>query len=61
MTTKRIQREIKDLQAEDLGGMTLSPSENNFFLWTGSIPGPEGSPYEGGVFRLSIELAPDYP
>ena len=61
MTMKRIQREIKDLQTENLGGMTLQPSEDNVFNWRASIPGPEGSPYEGGVFRLNIDLLPDYP
>ena len=41
--------------------MTLAPSENNLFCWKASIPGPEGSPYEGGVFNLVVELANDYP
>jgi ubiquitin-conjugating enzyme E2 D/E len=61
MTIKRIHREIKDLEKEDLGGMSLAPSENNLFNWKASIPGPEGSPYEGGVFNLVVELANDYP
>ena len=41
--------------------MTLAPLENNLFSWKASIPGPEGSPYEGGVFNLVVELANDYP
>ncbi|KAH8109917.1 ubiquitin-conjugating enzyme/RWD-like protein [Phellopilus nigrolimitatus] len=61
MTMKRINREIKDLQKEDLGGMTLEPSEANVFHWKASIPGPEGSPYEGGVFSLAVDLGSDYP
>ncbi|EJD08521.1 uncharacterized protein FOMMEDRAFT_144366 [Fomitiporia mediterranea MF3/22] len=61
MTMKRINREIKDLGKEDLGDMTLEPEENNMFVWKASIPGPEGSPYEGGVFNLKVELAQDYP
>ena len=58
---KRINREIADLAKEQLGGMTLAPTEDNMFLWKGSIPGPEGSPYEGGVFKVDIELMKDYP
>ena len=33
MTLKRINREIKDLKLEDLGGMTLEPSDDNMFIW----------------------------
>lgn len=40
--------------------MTIGPTDN-LFLWNASIPGQEGSPYEGGVFRLEIHLPPDYP
>lgn len=58
---KRINREIADLAKEELGGMTLAPVESNMFVWKGSIPGPEGSPYEGGVFQVNIELMNDYP
>ncbi|KAJ4474447.1 ubiquitin-conjugating enzyme/RWD-like protein [Lentinula aciculospora] len=61
MTLKRIHREVADLKKEDLGAMTLTPSEDNLFLWKGQIPGPAGSIYEGGVFDLDVNLAMDYP
>jgi hypothetical protein len=61
MTMKRIHREITDLKKEDLGALTLAPAEDSLFLWKGTIPGPEGSVYEGGVFNLDVMLAPDYP
>jgi len=41
--------------------MTLSPSEDNLFSWKGTIPGPQGSVYEGGIFSIEIILATDYP
>jgi len=40
--------------------MTIEPTDN-LFLWNASIPGHEGSPYEGGLFRLEIHLPHDYP
>lgn len=46
---------------EDMGEITLKPSESNMFNWTATLPGPEGSVYEGGVFKLTITLPPDYP
>lgn len=61
MTMKRIHREIADLAKEDMGGMSLAPSDNNLFSWKATIPGPEGSPYEGGLFKLAVDLAADYP
>lgn len=61
MTMKRIHREIADLKEEDMGEMTLAPHDDNLFEWRGAIPGPAGSPYENGLFNISVELAPDYP
>ncbi|KAG2159122.1 ubiquitin-conjugating enzyme/RWD-like protein [Suillus bovinus] len=61
MTVKRIHREVADAKKEDLGPITLAPSADNLFRWAGTIPGPQGSPYEGGVFNINIQLANDYP
>ena len=61
MTLKRIHREVADLKKEDLGAIVLTPSDDNLFLWKGSIPGPEGSVYEGGVFNFEVVLPSDYP
>lgn len=60
MALKRIHKEIADIRKEDLGGMKIEPTDN-LFLWNASIPGQEGSPYEGGLFRLEIHLPHDYP
>ncbi|KAJ7248206.1 ubiquitin-conjugating enzyme/RWD-like protein [Mycena haematopus] len=59
-TLKRINKEIADVKKEDLGNITLIPSDN-LFVWQGTLPGPEGSVYEGGIFSLAINLPPDYP
>ncbi|KDQ07542.1 hypothetical protein BOTBODRAFT_38739 [Botryobasidium botryosum FD-172 SS1] len=61
MTVKRIYREISDLKKEDMGKMTLAPTEASMFEWKGTIPGPEGSVYEGGMFNLTITIPNDYP
>jgi len=58
---KRINREISDIQKEDLGAMKLAPTEENIYVWTGTIPGPEGSVYEGGFFDIEVILPQDYP
>ncbi|KAI0635443.1 ubiquitin-conjugating enzyme/RWD-like protein [Trametes polyzona] len=61
MTLKRIHREIADLKKEDLGAIKLAPSDDDLFHWNATIPGPEGSVYEGGVFQVEITLGHDYP
>lgn len=40
----------------------LRPTTTDSLLhWTGLIRGPVGTPYEGGVFQLSIRVGTDYP
>merc|ERR1711865_1152721 len=29
--------------------------------WKGTLKGPTGTPYEGGIFKIDIQLPPDYP
>jgi ubiquitin-conjugating enzyme E2 D/E len=57
---KRINKEISDVKKEDLGDITLVPSDD-LFVWHGTLPGPEGSVYEGGIFKIAVNLPPDYP
>ncbi|KAJ7578692.1 ubiquitin-conjugating enzyme/RWD-like protein [Mycena floridula] len=61
MTLKRIHREIADLRKEDLGDITLTPFEDSLYFFKGTIPGPTGSVYEGGVFDIDMQLLHDYP
>ncbi|KAK4051891.1 hypothetical protein OIV83_002596 [Microbotryomycetes sp. JL201] len=62
-SAKRIAREIQDVKKESLPpGCTAAPiADDKLFDWRGQIEGPPDSPYEGGMFELSITLPPDYP
>ena len=59
---KRIQKELKELETnppENCSAGLITPT--NLYNWHATILGPQGSPYEGGVFKLNIKLEPDYP
>ena len=36
-------------------------NEDDLFLWEAMIQGPEGTPYEGGVFPAELKFPKDYP
>lgn len=62
MSSRRIAKELKDLESEDLGTCSAGPSSpDNLYAWTGTIIGPSDSPYAGGVFHLAILFPVDYP
>ncbi|GAN01029.1 ubiquitin-conjugating enzyme [Mucor ambiguus] len=43
-------------------GITAGPvDENNFFEWEALIAGPEGTPFEGGLFPATLTFPKDYP
>lgn len=58
---RRLMRDFKQLQEEPPEGISGAPNEDNLMKWTAVIFGPEGTPWEGGIFRLSLEFSKDYP
>ena len=43
-------------------GITAGPvSEDDMFIWEALIQGPEGTPFEGGVFPAELRFPKDYP
>lgn len=61
MAQARLMREIKE--SERLGeNISAGPSsDSDLFHWNAMIIGPTGTPYEGGIFRLKIDVPSDYP
>jgi len=60
---KRIKKEWRRAQQSPIPGITTQPigeSDDDMFHWTGSMIGPEGSPYQGGIFNVDIVLPRDY-
>ncbi|KAL5476213.1 hypothetical protein EMCRGX_G026129 [Ephydatia muelleri] len=59
---KRLMAEYKQLTQNPPEGIVAGPkSEENFFEWEALITGPEGTPFEGGVFTTELNFPTDYP
>ena len=56
-------QELRDCQKdkETSGLEVFVPDEGNLMHWKGTLKGPTGTPYEGGVFKIDIQLPSDYP
>ena len=62
MSAKRIIKEMKEMETNPADNCTAGPiSSSNIYSWRGTIIGPSGTPYEGGLFQLDIQFPTDYP
>lgn len=59
---KRLLKEYQQLCKDPPPGIVAGPiSEDNLFVWECLLEGPEGTPYENGVFPARLEFPKDYP
>ena len=61
MASKKLLREIKELEQDITSGCTAAPVNGDLYQWSATMLGPDGTPYEGGVFFLAIHIPVDYP
>lgn len=58
---KRLIRDFKRLQQDPPEGVNASPQAENIMQWNALMFGPDGTVWDGGVFKLSMEFSEDYP
>ena len=58
----RLAADLKAINQEPPSGCSASPnSDDNMFVWSATIFGPDETPWEGGVFSLRITFSENYP
>jgi ubiquitin-conjugating enzyme E2 D/E len=58
---KRLTKEYMEIKKNEIPNLSANPINNNLFEWEAVILGPIGTPYEGGIFKLSISIPSKYP
>lgn len=62
MALKRLQKELSDIMKEPPSNCSaIQANDKDSYHWLGTIIGPEGSPYAGGIFKLNLYFPVDYP
>jgi len=62
VASKRLFQEYRLLTSDPPDGITAGPvTEDDLFIWEALIQGPEGTPFEGGIFPAELRFPKDYP
>lgn len=57
LASRRLLSEFKALSTDAPQGIVAGPvNEDDMFLWEALIEGPEGTPFEGGVFVAELKF-----
>lgn len=57
----RLMKDYKKIEKEEIDGINACPEENNIYKWDGYIIGPDETPWENGVFKITMEFPVEYP
>ncbi|GFO35060.1 ubiquitin-conjugating enzyme e2 t [Plakobranchus ocellatus] len=61
ITKNRIKKEIEMLSCSPPAGISCSPTNDQLDLLSAQILGPDGTPFEKGIFHLQIQIPERYP
>ncbi|KAH9014731.1 ubiquitin-conjugating enzyme/RWD-like protein [Lactarius pseudohatsudake] len=58
---RRLMRELKELRTNPPEGIRVQLSEESVLDVVGIVEGPEGTPYQGGYFRVKFDFTEEFP
>ncbi|CAE6447589.1 ubiquitin-conjugating enzyme (huntingtin interacting protein 2) [Rhizoctonia solani] len=58
---RRVNKEISDCKNDKTSKISIDLIDDNPFHLCGSFPGPEDTPYEGGIYQVDIVIPDSYP
>jgi len=58
---QRLMSDLKEMHSNPPEGVSAAPVNENLFLWSCSIIGPDESPWEGGIYSLRLQFPDSYP
>lgn len=61
MLSIRLTQELKDINKSPIPNCSAGPEGDDLAKWDATIFGPEGTPYENGIFKMKIEFTSEYP
>ncbi|KAI5070354.1 hypothetical protein GOP47_0014697 [Adiantum capillus-veneris] len=61
LDVSRVQKELMEVERDKLSGVSIQILGSSLSHMQGTIEGPSGTPYEGGVFTIDIQLPSAYP
>ncbi|KIK06539.1 hypothetical protein K443DRAFT_263662 [Laccaria amethystina LaAM-08-1] len=60
-TLRRVQKELRDIAANPIDGITVETKDDNILEWKCSIKAASDSPYKSGTFHFTLTLPSNYP
>ncbi|CAF2923813.1 unnamed protein product [Rotaria sp. Silwood2] len=61
MSNRKVSKELDDLKKSSLDNFTVFLTEENLLFWKVIMKGPDGTPYAGYYWLLSVEFSSDFP
>lgn len=59
---RRLDSELEDIVENPPPGISAGlVNDNNLFVWSAIICGPDDTPYEGGAFEVEVNFPSNYP
>eukprot|EP01104_Vermistella_antarctica_P008022 TRINITY_DN1995_c0_g1_i1.p1 TRINITY_DN1995_c0_g1~~TRINITY_DN1995_c0_g1_i1.p1 ORF type:complete len:130 (-),score=0.80 TRINITY_DN1995_c0_g1_i1:435-824(-) len=57
----RLMSDLRDVRKDPNAGVSAGLKGDSLFFWSATIVGPSDTPWEGGIFSMTLHFPQDYP